>query len=204
MTDTNGWPDAARRGVPLHPERDGWHWVLWSNGSPEPMFWTPHGPEKRGQCWLFDDDWMGPAWVGSQARYLGPCHTPVEVAALVAAAQEAMREKMRAEEQQLARIIVAADLMQQATALGPDWAATMQNGLDRMGLSDALARVPAEAKRAGMEAALVIATAVHDQAASCAREPDLIPNIRREYLAQARGAEDVMDAIRAAAKEIKP
>ncbi len=80
----------------------------------------------------------------------------------------------------------------------------MQLGLDRMGLSDALARIEAAADARGMLKALVIAQAVHDRAASCAREPALIANIRREYLAQARGAEDVIDAIRAAAKEVKP
>jgi hypothetical protein len=124
-------------------------------------------------------------------------YTEAEGAAREAAAAAEMRAKVQTEEQALARIIVAADLMEQATALGPDWAATMQLGLDRLGLSDALARMLAAERRAGMESAVGIADAVMQQAATCAREPDLIPNIRREYLAQSRGAEDVRDAIRA-------
>lgn len=90
MTDDTknpgGWPDPARPGVPLNPKKDGWHWVAWHNDPPDVMWWTPHGPEHRGQCWLWDGDWTGPGWVAPQARYLGPALLPAEVAALVAEA----------------------------------------------------------------------------------------------------------------------
>lgn len=79
-------------GRPQNPERDGWHWVAWAGNAPDPTFWTPHGPERRGPCWHWDDDWMGPGWVCSNATYLGPCLTPAEVAAQVAAAVIAERE----------------------------------------------------------------------------------------------------------------
>lgn len=79
MTDTS---DAAWDGRPENPERDGWHWVAWAGTDAEPSFWTPHGPEKRGECWNWDDDWMGPGWVCANATYHGPCLTPAEVAAL--------------------------------------------------------------------------------------------------------------------------
>lgn len=84
----NGWSFADRLGVPMNPERDGWHWV--QNGAGEPSCqrwshgrWTVHG----------DVGWT-PAQVATlmHLRYLGPCHTPAEVAALVAAGQEGMRE----------------------------------------------------------------------------------------------------------------
>lgn len=79
-------------GRPENPERDGWHWVAWAGNAPDPTFWTPHAPERRGACWHWDDEWMGPGWVAANAEYVGPCLTPAEVAAQVAAAVTAERE----------------------------------------------------------------------------------------------------------------
>ncbi len=39
MIDANGWPDPARPGVPLNPERHGWHWLAWDPAWPEPAYW---------------------------------------------------------------------------------------------------------------------------------------------------------------------
>ncbi len=156
-SDPSSWPDPARSGVPANPEQDGYHWLQSRkrNCAPYPALW------KAGKGWV----WVRAPYLSApdtafRYRYLGPCFAASEVAAREAAAAEAMRTKVQAEEQ-------------------------------------ALARVRAEAWREGMEGAAGIADAIMQQAATCAREPDLIPNIRREYLAQSRGAEDVRDAIRA-------
>jgi hypothetical protein len=85
MTDApNGWPDPARPGAPLHPERDGWHWVRWPSGEPIAVEWRP--------------GFQSPGWIGwrnsyqaHQFDYLGPCLTPAEVAAALAAQAMAMR-----------------------------------------------------------------------------------------------------------------
>jgi hypothetical protein len=77
MTDTTpgGWPDAARPGYPKDPELDRWHWMLVAEGEPPvAVLW-------HKQMWHMGYIGM-PAWVFANARYLGPCHTPAEVAAL--------------------------------------------------------------------------------------------------------------------------
>jgi hypothetical protein len=88
MTDPNGWPDASKPGVPLNPERDGWHW-LWADTT-EMARW-----KATVQMWSFGhDDWYTPWWLGGRLgyAYLGPCHTPAEVAALIEAARREERE----------------------------------------------------------------------------------------------------------------
>jgi hypothetical protein len=83
MTDApNGWPDPSRPGVPLHPERDGWHWVdecarEWS---------------ATEQAWLDHAGDPVPAFTYMRLRYLGPCLTRAEVAAALAAQAMAMRQ----------------------------------------------------------------------------------------------------------------
>jgi len=82
MAETeNTWPFPDRPGVPLNPERDGWHWVEDTvdgigTGHIEAVYYVA--------C-------SAPAWyrAGNRApiknpkhwRYLGPCLTPAEVAA---------------------------------------------------------------------------------------------------------------------------
>lgn len=97
MSD-NGWP--GEPGVPLNPERDGWHWVQRVDKgfvpSPRIILWT--------------DDWTSGqfSWdaigysstherkLGRDFRYLGPCLTPAEVDARVAQARrDALEEATR-------------------------------------------------------------------------------------------------------------
>lgn len=96
MTDARGWPDEQRPGVPLNSERDGWHFL--------------HHPEDLRPCVVAWDASIA-AWCSGAAhsphgvvelgyRYLGPCHTPAEVSALVAAAR---REGAAAEREAAAR-----------------------------------------------------------------------------------------------------
>ena len=94
MTDQNGWPDASKPGVPLNPERDGWHWVV----AADPNVSTESAPWRwasGNQHWLPPVDVSGalplnPSRV--QWRYLGRCHTPAEVSALIEAARREERE----------------------------------------------------------------------------------------------------------------
>lgn len=81
-------------GVPLNPERDGWHWLGRGGSKPEPFDWS----QAYGEWWFggsvdFGGEWKAPDYVRLNYRYLGPCLTPDEVAAREAAAAEAMRKK---------------------------------------------------------------------------------------------------------------
>ena len=75
MSD-NGWPD--KPGVPLNPEKTGWHWLSGVLERPAAFEWLAHK-----QAWLFhraqpEAQAMPPADFGSWT-YLGPCLTPTEV-----------------------------------------------------------------------------------------------------------------------------
>ena len=93
MTDQNGWPDASKPGVPLNPEREGAHVLdaapdrtgerrrivaLWACGR-----WHPLGTDYS----VLARDAAGWGW-----QYVGPCHTPDEVAALIEAVRREERE----------------------------------------------------------------------------------------------------------------
>lgn len=100
MSDNNGWPDAARPGVPLNPERDGWHWLQAPEGQPWCWFWMV--ASGKG-AWCDDDtgDFEPPEAV-AEMRYIGPCLTPSDVAAREAQARrEALEEALRAVEQDM-------------------------------------------------------------------------------------------------------
>jgi len=90
MTDPNGWPDASNPGVPLNPERDGCHWLRRKGSSTaEAWLWTDptavDGFESEFRWWTDVDG--DPEDMARQFDYLGPCHTPAEVAALIEAAR---------------------------------------------------------------------------------------------------------------------
>lgn len=88
MTDTNpnGWPDAARPGVPQNPERDGRHW-LGDDRNPQPVLWLA-----EFASWADGTMYSPQSVVDLGFGYLGPCLTPSEVAALVEAARRDERE----------------------------------------------------------------------------------------------------------------
>ena len=67
MTTTNGWP--GKPGVPLHPEKDGWHWVHNNFDGLVIRFWGATFSEWDGY----------PLWMAQEWTYLGPCLTPDEV-----------------------------------------------------------------------------------------------------------------------------
>ncbi len=90
MTDTtNGW--LGKPGVPLNPEKDGWHWVSMLGGkdNAQAMEWL--GPEIGWD----ETDWTTEDF-GLHARYLGPCLTPDEATALQARVAELEAETKKA------------------------------------------------------------------------------------------------------------
>jgi len=91
--DNNGWPDPARPGVPLNPERDGWHWLLAMYyddpiGPPISCFWYA-----EHQSWPRLQDKPGNQPVSRGFCYLGPAFTPAEVDARVSEARRVALEK---------------------------------------------------------------------------------------------------------------
>jgi hypothetical protein len=77
-------------GRPQHPDRDGWHWTQ-EGSSICPEQWRA-----SKQVWrTFDQrEFISPEKV-QHWHYLGPCLTPTEVAAQVAAAYKRGQEDMR-------------------------------------------------------------------------------------------------------------
>jgi hypothetical protein len=96
MTDNN-WPDPARPGVPLNPERDGWHWLVCPlKHDVFPRFWRAAGEAQNCRWaakWLYSRN----DWNPKECTYLGPALTPAEVEARVAQARrDALEEAARA------------------------------------------------------------------------------------------------------------
>lgn len=91
----SGWPDPSRPGVPLNPERDLWHWVVWRNlDEATPWQWFAGG-DGQPPCWSRSARAHSVETMAASFRYIGPCLTPVEVAAEVRAAVENERAKER-------------------------------------------------------------------------------------------------------------
>jgi hypothetical protein len=76
MTDTTPgcWPDASKPGVPMNPERTAPHWFRTPEGHDVIVWW---------HCEATSMWWDRPVQA-MRLTYLGPCHTPAEVAALKA------------------------------------------------------------------------------------------------------------------------
>lgn len=138
------WPDPARPGVPPNPERTAAHWFdeggvhlipcLWLCGSAE---WDPRPP--------------------AHARYVGPCLTPAEHAAALAASR--LDERQRAAN--VATAFAAAVLTEDGPSGETPEYATAQT-IAHLILAqpapdgaDALAAMLAEAERRGIERAAV-------------------------------------------------
>lgn len=79
MTETT-WLDPARPGVPLNPERNGWHWVkiIHLISQPRPRLWR----SKIDRWELSDGALISPSEFAERWRYLGPVLLPNEAAAL--------------------------------------------------------------------------------------------------------------------------
>jgi hypothetical protein len=77
-------------GLPQNPERDGFHWLVW-HGYSDDMAFT-HWWNASDQQWHDVEDGSTPRYRSPLFRYLGPCLTPAEVAALVEQARREERE----------------------------------------------------------------------------------------------------------------
>jgi hypothetical protein len=78
----SGWPDPDKPGVPLNPEKDGWHWLA-DPASTQFYFW--HRPVKwigEIESWLFGGCVTWREMNETGWRYLGPCLKPAEADAL--------------------------------------------------------------------------------------------------------------------------
>jgi hypothetical protein len=87
MTNNN-WPDPARPGVPLNPERDGWHWLRTLDENDAPYEWRGSGECERGRWpahWVLVD---ADDWQPAECTYLGPVLTAAEVEARVSEAMK--------------------------------------------------------------------------------------------------------------------
>lgn len=93
MSDPNGWPDPDKPGVPLHPERDGWHWLH----HPEDLRPMVTGWQAELHGWPSGGLHSPQVIVDLGYRYLGPALLPAEVAALVAEARAKALEEAAAE-----------------------------------------------------------------------------------------------------------
>ena len=84
MTDTNnGWP--GKPGVPLNPEKDGWHWVVSFDAEKTIVFW--HGENQGNEGY-----WDGyPLWIAQDWTYLGPVLSHDQATALQARAAKLKR-----------------------------------------------------------------------------------------------------------------
>ena len=78
MTNPNNWPDPAKPGVPLHPERDGWHWVgnVVREWHAQFQIWQ----DRHGYYCIPPATW-------GLLQYGGSCLTPAEVEAREQAAR---------------------------------------------------------------------------------------------------------------------
>ncbi|MFT8439876.1 hypothetical protein [Acetobacter fabarum] len=91
MTTPTNWPNPERPGVPLFPERDGWHWLSYGqNQEPVPFEWSSEEFSDAPTEWAWGTD-DGPEDAYEMARrfcYHGPCLTPTQIAELLAGERE--------------------------------------------------------------------------------------------------------------------
>lgn len=83
MTNPTNWPNPERPGVPMFPERDGWHWIYYC-GTPRPLFWGANtkawfpSSGNRSRREANNKNWV----------YGSPIPTPTRIAELLAGERE--------------------------------------------------------------------------------------------------------------------
>lgn len=70
---STAWPDPKRPGVPLHPERDGWHWLRYAGREPEPDRWNAAAQGWR-YCGVLEYTSGPRVW-----SYVAPCPAPQDI-----------------------------------------------------------------------------------------------------------------------------
>jgi hypothetical protein len=106
----NSWPDPARPGVPLNPERDGWHWVKRIGQK-----------QAHTERWIGSHWWLGPSFGGAKTNiekyeYLGPALTPAEVEARVAQARRDALEQVARYHDLMAKMAGSSTELQQRSS----------------------------------------------------------------------------------------
>jgi hypothetical protein len=77
----SGWPDPLKPGMPLNPERDGWHWLLQPVTEKQWIIaWNPDWNYWGAFPGISPNDMGHPKLRGY--KYLGPVLTPAEADAL--------------------------------------------------------------------------------------------------------------------------
>ena len=97
MTETNTWP--GKPGVPLNPEKDGWHWVETEHGL-APWRWKENPESIMWEFgWEVGDGVISSAYFAAlgPCTYHNPCLTPDQATALQARVAElgAQNEMLR-------------------------------------------------------------------------------------------------------------
>ncbi|OUJ06617.1 hypothetical protein [Acetobacter malorum] len=87
---TTNWPNPERPGVPMFPERDGWHWLSnRPNDDPFPAEWSHEDYCNAETEWSWD---MGEeredAYEMKGLYYHGPCLTPTQISEMLAGERE--------------------------------------------------------------------------------------------------------------------
>jgi len=77
----SGWPDPLKPGMPLNPERDGWHWLLQPVTEKQWIIaWNPDWNYWGAFPGISPNDMGHPKLRGY--KYIGPVLTPAEAGAL--------------------------------------------------------------------------------------------------------------------------
>ncbi|MCC6105936.1 hypothetical protein [Acetobacter sp.] len=96
MTNSTNWPNPERPGVPLFPERDGWHMVNCAPPTRHTIFRFWFSREKMwhivGRKNLFHNPYSGsfgfPPDMFADNRYIGPVLSPAQIAEMLVAERE--------------------------------------------------------------------------------------------------------------------
>lgn len=194
MTENNGWPDLARPGVPLNPEQNGWHWLADRYGNLSAWRWSDDAGGPGDFQWETDDD-GDPERMARQFTYAGVCLTPAEVAARVAAAEEAGGRAMRETSADTARNWPSGI----KTVAQQDLSAAIRDlPLPHGALAAAERAAEARGRVAGLREAAAKVRVHATAAKQCSDEGDVIHRIRAEYLAKAFALNAAADDIEAA------
>jgi len=91
MAEQNGWPFPDRPGVPLNPERDGWHWLAQTD--PGPAHWNAEMARWEHAALICGGtpraSFIASSLFDPPIRYRGPCLPPDQIAERVREAVEA-------------------------------------------------------------------------------------------------------------------
>lgn len=94
-SDQIDWPDQTQPGVPLNPNKRGWHWLGFkgqheAEREPWAWLWSDEDGATGEFGWMTDDD-GDPERMARHHTYIAPIATPADLAARVEAERVALR-----------------------------------------------------------------------------------------------------------------